>query len=157
MRSLEIGVLPLLFCPNEVIYSMLIHPLPIQFQNGEQMIKYSQTHLPRKFFILLMPLQYFPENHSTREDVYLIIVLGVRSPQFRGLPVDRTDKTANHRPSWLFNLCQSEVGNFCHASSSNKDVGRFAITVNDRWLSCVKVFQATGDVKHELQLYWQLT
>lgn len=76
----------------------------------------------------------------------------MRMPKFRSLPVDSANQTANHGARGLFHFGQTKVCNLRRAARSDKDVGRFAVSVDDRRLAHMKVFHATRNVQHDVQL-----
>jgi hypothetical protein len=78
-----------------------------------------------------MPLQHFPVHRATRKHVDFMIVFGVRMPQLWCLPIDSTNKAADHGASALFHLGQTEVGDLGNPFRGNEDVRGFAITMND--------------------------
>ena len=94
----------------------------------------SDTHLPGELLVGLVPLQDFPENHGAGEDINLVVVLGMGSPQFRSLPIDSSNKATDHRSCRLLHLGQPEIGDLGGTFCSDQDVGRFTITMDDRRL-----------------------
>ena len=51
---------------------------------------------PREFLVRIVPLQDLPEDHRTREDVDLVVVLWMRVPELGRLPVDGAYQAPNH-------------------------------------------------------------
>ena len=78
-----------------------------------------------------MPLQHLPVHRAARKYIDLVIIFGVCVPQLRRLPIDRTDKAADHGARALFHLGQTEVGNLGYPFRSYEDVQGFAIVMND--------------------------
>ena len=102
--------------------------------------------LPRELFVAHVPLKHLPKDHSTREDVDLVVVLWVWMPELGSLPIDRTNHAPDHRTCGLLYLCQAEVGDLRHTLGGDEDVRRLAVTVNDRWFACMEILQTAGDV-----------
>lgn len=108
--------------------------------------------LPREFLLLDMPLQHLPVHHGARENVYLMIVLGVCMPQLRRLPVDGTNQATDHGPRRLLHLSQTKVCNFGSPARGDEDVGGLAIAMDDRWLAKMQILQTACNVKHDIEL-----
>lgn len=143
--------IPLSFATDFLVDGVLVHTLQGTVNNlpTRQPIA---THLPWEFLVWQMPLQHLPVNHGTREHVHFMIVLGMRMPQLRRLPVDSADQATDHRPRRLLHFGQAEVCNFGSATRSNEDVRRLAVPMNDRRLSHVKVFEPTCNIQRYTQL-----
>lgn len=73
-------------------------------------------------------------------------------PEFRCLPVHGTNEALDHRTGRLLNLCEAKVGNLRCASGSDKDVGRFAVTMDDGRVPGMKVLETASNVQHHAQL-----
>ena len=99
-----------------------------------------------------MPLEHLPIYHRARKYIDLEVVFWLRVPQLWCLPVDCPDQTSNHRPGRLFDFGESEVGDFGDTLVSNENVGRFAVSVDNRWFVVVEVLDPAGDVKHHTHL-----
>ena len=52
--------------------------------------------LPGELLVPNVPLQDLPEDHRTREDVDLVVVLWIRVPELGRLPVDGAYQAPNH-------------------------------------------------------------
>ena len=86
-----------------------------------------------------MPLKHFPEDHRTGEDINFVVVLRMWVPELRGLPVNRPDQTADHRPSRLLDLSQPKVCDLGNPLRCDENVRRLAISMNDRGFSSVQI------------------
>lgn len=95
---------PLLLGADSLVDRMLVHALP-----GELLIAY-------------VPLQDLPEDHCTREDVHLVVVLRCGVPKLGRLPVNSADQAADHRACGLFDLREPKIGNLRNALGCDEDV-----------------------------------
>jgi hypothetical protein len=78
-----------------------------------------------------------------------MIIFGVGVPQLWRLPINGTDKAADHGARALFHLGQAKVGDLGNTFRSDKDVRGFAITMNDRGLSLMQILKTTSDIQHD--------
>ena len=110
------------------------------------------THLPWELLIRYVPLESLPENHSAREDIHFVIVLRMRMPELRRLPVNSPDETANHGTRRLLDLGQAEVRDLRRPVPGDEDIRGLAVAMNDGGLAQVQVLQAFGDTEHDAKL-----
>ena len=52
----------------------------------------------------------------------------------------------------MLDLCKSEVCDLGDTFVGDENIGRFAVSVDDRWLVIVEVLDPTGDVEHHTHL-----
>ena len=108
--------------------------------------------LPRELLVRVVPLENLPIHHREREHVDLVVVLGMRVPKLRRLPVHGAHQAADHRTRRLLDLRETKVCDLCDALGCDEDVRRFAIAVDDRRLPQVEILEATRDVEHDAEL-----
>ena len=97
-----------------------------------------------------MPLERLPKYHGTGKDIDLVVVFWMRVPELWRLPIHSSNETANHRSSRLLHLGQPKICNLGRAFGGDKDIGRFAVSMDDGRLSSVEVFQPPGNIEHHL-------
>ena len=139
------------FLAHGLVNGMLVHTLQ-RDSILQNMCRGKATHLPWESYIRLMPLEHLPVHTTTRENVDLMVVLRMCYPKLWRLPVNSPHKTPYHWACWLFNLCQTKIGDLGGTLRCNKNIRRLAISMNDRWLPRVQVFQAACNVQHHTQL-----
>ena len=108
--------------------------------------KVGDTHLPRELLLLRMPLQYLPKHHRTRKHIYLMVILWVRMPQFRRLPIHSAHKASHHRPRRLLDFCEPEIGDLGGDAGGDENIGGLAVAVDDGGFVVVQVLKTAGDV-----------
>jgi hypothetical protein len=121
---------PLLFGSNNIIDRVFVHSLQIVLDPALHLSCAQIAHLPGELLRWVVPLEHLPEDHGTREHVNFVVIFGVRAPEFRCLPVDGADETANHRSRRLLDFRQAKVGNLRRDLAGDKNIGTLAVPMN---------------------------
>lgn len=79
-------------------------------------------------------MEHLPINHSTRKYVYFMVIFRMWMPKLRSLPIDSSDEAPNHRVGRLLHFREPEVCDLGGVVGGDENVGRLAVTVDDRRL-----------------------